>query len=78
MKELDRLWAQVNALGGTAPEGDEYARGIVETVGRVLDMIEELGGQDPLAAEVERDMHNAIQMGRTMQLIENVMFGSRK
>lgn len=48
MRELDKLWEEVNALGGTFEPGDEYARGINETVGRVLDMIEKRGGADPL------------------------------
>lgn len=51
MGELDRLWGQVIALGGSAEDGDEYGRGINETVGVVLDMIEKLGGMDPRKRE---------------------------
>lgn len=52
MNKLDQLWAEVNALGGILDsDKDEYGRGINETVGVVLDMIEKLGGVDPALRE---------------------------
>lgn len=55
MSTLDRLWEQVNALGGSILDDDEYGRGINETVDVVLDMIEKMGGTDPLARKQEAD-----------------------
>ena len=46
-KNLDAVWEEVNALGGTFGEYDDYGRGVSETVGRVLDIIESYGGMDP-------------------------------
>lgn len=48
-RELDAIWEEVNALGGTFGEHDDYGRGVSETVNRVLDIIDTHGGMDPLA-----------------------------
>lgn len=53
---LDFLWAEVNALGGPSPAcADQYDRakdeGFSEAIDAVLAVIEQLGGQDPLARE---------------------------
>jgi len=45
---LDTAWGKINALGGTVTEYDDFGRGINHAVSQALDIIEELGGQDPL------------------------------
>ena len=44
---LDRAWAAVNALGGVA--SSSYERGFVDAIGKALEEIERLGGEDPLS-----------------------------
>jgi len=44
---LDRAWDQINALGGGQCQDNSYDQGIVDTVSKALDIIEELGGMDP-------------------------------
>mgnify|MGYP001012716841 CR=1 FL=1 len=46
--KLDTAWKEINALGGYYDEGDEYGRGFNEAIGSALDIIESLGGMDPV------------------------------
>lgn len=46
---LDIAWEQINALGGTVGEYDDYGKGINHAVEQALFIIEELGGSDPLS-----------------------------
>lgn len=43
---LDAAWEEINALGGRP--ANEYERGVCDTVSKALEVIERLGGQDPL------------------------------
>lgn len=43
---LDLAWEEINALGG--PATDDYGRGANEAISAALDIIEKLGGSDPL------------------------------
>jgi hypothetical protein len=45
---LNEAWAEINALGGYAEEGDKFGEGVNYTVERALFIIEKLGGRDPL------------------------------
>ena len=46
--KFDLAWASVNALGGTAAPDDEYGKGFAEAIGAALQVLEELGAEDPL------------------------------
>lgn len=43
---LDNLWEEINAMGGVP--SSEYERGVNDTVGRVLALLEKMGAQDPV------------------------------
>ena len=43
--QLDLVWEAVNALGGVAD--NSYDQGYVDAIGKVLEVIEKFGGQDP-------------------------------
>jgi hypothetical protein len=45
---LDLAWERINALGGYTAENDKYGCGINDTVSQALEIIEALGGGDPL------------------------------
>ena len=49
---LDEAWAHIDALGGHADCDTEAA--YCEVVARALDIIEKLGGRDPLLRQMER------------------------
>lgn len=49
---LDLAWERINALGGYAAENDKYGCGINDTVSQALEILESLGGADPLRKAV--------------------------
>ena len=44
---LDKLWDEINVLGGRSEQDSSYDQGIVDTVTKVLEIVEKLGGMDP-------------------------------
>lgn len=52
-KRLDQAWEQINALGGaeTCPEDANWN----DAINAALDVIERLGGRDPLQKEPEHE-----------------------
>jgi hypothetical protein len=46
---LDKAWEQINALGGSDLQNNSYDQGFVDAIGKALEVIESLGGKDPLA-----------------------------
>lgn len=52
---MDIAWERINALGGYVAPGDRRGEGVNWTVERALNIIEELGGTDPLRrSELDR------------------------
>lgn len=51
MTALNEAWAEINALGGRDGQKNPYDQGIVDTVAKALDIIEKLGGVDPLTVK---------------------------
>jgi hypothetical protein len=48
MSELDKAWQEINALGGHVAPDDDHGLGYIKAIGDALDIIEKLGGKDPL------------------------------
>lgn len=47
MEKLDQAWEEINTLGGREDQTNSYDQGIVDTVGKCLEIIENLGGMNP-------------------------------
>lgn len=57
---LDQAWEKINALGGRSDQDNSYDQGLVDTVAKVLEIIEALGGKDPQPERIAaRRRHNA-------------------
>jgi hypothetical protein len=52
-RKLDQAWAAINALGGTPTPGDAESSGFVYGIDKALEVIEELGGMDPLKRKAD-------------------------
>ena len=52
---LDAVWTAVNSLGGTFAPTDEWARGYNDAIEEILNIIERLGGCDPLTRQIPED-----------------------
>lgn len=52
---LDLAWERINALGGFADPDDKRGNGVNWAVERALNIIEELGGKDPLSRGAVRE-----------------------
>lgn len=45
---LDSAWYRINALGGTVEDGDLHGRGYCAAVRDALNILEDVGAEDPL------------------------------
>ena len=45
---LDQAWHEINALGGIVRYLGGYDQGFCDAIGKALEIIEKLGGDDPL------------------------------
>lgn len=54
---LNAAWEQINAIGGTHEQHDDVGRGINHAVGLALNVIEGLGGSDPLTRPIAESIN---------------------
>jgi hypothetical protein len=67
---IDLAWEAVNALGGASTEHGSYDHGYVDAITAALEVIEKLGGKDPLPQH-SRSTDPAVS-NNLLQLLDDV------
>lgn len=60
ISKIDLAWEAVNTLGGSPDQNNSYDQGMVDGIAKALEVIEKLGGKDPLPQRrlIEVRRHN--------------------